>query len=35
MQCVMKAVPAPGLELRTAPDPTPGYGEVVLAVKAS
>ena len=28
MQCVMKAVPAPGLELRTAPDPTPGDGEV-------
>src|SRR5437763_6442748 len=35
MQCVMKAVPGPGLELRTAPDPTPGDGEVVLAVKAA
>jgi len=35
MQCVMKAVPAPGLELRTAPDPAPGHGEVVLAVKAT
>ena len=35
MQCVMKAVPGPGLELRTAPDPTPGDGEVVLAVKAT
>ncbi len=35
MQCVMKAVADPGLELRAAPDPTPGDGEVILAVKAS
>ena len=35
MKAVMKAVAAPGLELRTAPDPTPGEDEVVLAVKAT
>ncbi len=35
MKAVMKAVPAPGLELRSAPDPTPGDDEVVLAVKAT
>ena len=35
MKAVMKAVPGPGLELRTAPDPTPGDDEVVLAVKAT
>jgi len=35
MKAVMKAVPGPGLELRTASDPTPGDDEVVLAVKAT
>jgi threonine 3-dehydrogenase len=35
MKAVLKAVPAPGLELRTVSDPTPAYGEVVLQVKAT
>jgi threonine 3-dehydrogenase len=35
MKAVMKAVPAPGLELRTVPDPAPENGEVVLQVRAT
>ena len=35
MKAVMKAAPAPGLELRTVADPTPGDGEVVLRVRAT
>ena len=35
MKAVMKAAPAPGLELRRAPDPTPAHGEVVLRVLAT
>jgi threonine 3-dehydrogenase len=35
MKAVMKAVPAPGLELRTVSDPTPGEGEVVLQVRTT
>jgi threonine 3-dehydrogenase len=35
MKAVMKAAPAPGLELRTVPDPLPGDGEVVLQVRAT
>jgi threonine 3-dehydrogenase len=35
MQAVMKAKPAPGLELRTVPDPTPVDGEVILQVQAT
>src|SRR3984957_18088708 len=35
MKAVMKATPAPGLELRIVPDPTPGEGEVVLQVRAT
>src|SRR5216684_2277205 len=35
MKAVLKAAPVPGLELRTVPDPTPEYGEVVLQVKAT
>ena len=32
MKAVLKAAPAPGLELRTVPDPTPGDDDVVLQV---
>jgi threonine 3-dehydrogenase len=35
MKAVLKASPAPGLELRTVPDPTPGYGEIILKVHAT
>jgi threonine 3-dehydrogenase len=35
MKAVLKASPGPGLELRTVPDPTPEYGEVVLQVRAT
>ncbi len=35
MKAVMKAAPAPGLELRRVPDPTPAHGEVVLRVLAT
>ena len=35
MKAVMKATPAPGLELRRVPDPTPAEGEVVLRVLAT
>ena len=35
MKAVMKAEPAPGLVLRTVPDPTPAPGEVVLRVLAT
>jgi threonine 3-dehydrogenase len=35
MKAVLKASPTAGLELRTVPDPTPAYGEVVLQVRAS
>ena len=35
MRAVVKAAPAPGLELRTVPDPTPGEGEVILQVRAT
>jgi threonine 3-dehydrogenase len=35
MQAVLKAVPAPGLELRTVPDPAPADGEVVLQVRST
>jgi threonine 3-dehydrogenase len=35
MKAVMKAVAAPGLELRTVPDPVPADGEVVLQVRAT
>jgi threonine 3-dehydrogenase len=35
MKAVMKATPAPGLELRQVPDPAPGDGEVILKVQAT
>lgn len=35
MKAVMKASPAPGLEMRTVPDPVPNEGEVILQVKAT
>jgi threonine 3-dehydrogenase len=35
MKAVLKAVPAPGLELRTVADPVPEAGEVLLAVRAT
>jgi threonine 3-dehydrogenase len=35
MKAVMKAQPAPGLELRQVPDPTPGADEIVLKVRAT
>ncbi len=35
MKAVLKAIPAPGLELQTVPDPTPGYGELILRVLAT
>ncbi|HEV3256778.1 MAG TPA: L-threonine 3-dehydrogenase [Gemmataceae bacterium] len=35
MKAVMKAAPAPGLELRTVPDPAPAADEVVLEVQAT
>lgn len=35
MKAVMKVQPAPGLELRTVPDPTPADDEVILQVRAT
>jgi threonine 3-dehydrogenase len=35
MKAVLKAVPSPGLELRSVPDPVPGEGEVVLQVRST
>ncbi len=35
MKAVLKAVAAPGLELRTVPDPVPGENEVVLQVRST
>lgn len=35
MKAVMKTEPAPGLELRTVPDPVPDEGEVILRVQAT
>lgn len=35
MKAVMKAAPAPGLEMRTVPEPVPAEGEVILQVKAT
>jgi threonine 3-dehydrogenase len=35
MKAVMKAVAAPGLELRTVPDPVPEDGEVILQVRST
>lgn len=35
MKAVVKARPAPGLELQELPDPAPGEGEVILRVRAT
>jgi threonine 3-dehydrogenase len=35
MKAVMKASPAPGLEMHEVPDPTPAEGEVILQVRAT
>src|SRR5947207_380742 len=35
MKAVLKAAPAPGLEMRSVPDPTPAEGDVVLQVRST
>lgn len=35
MKAVVKAAPAPGLQLQTVPDPTPGEGEIILRVRST
>src|SRR5947209_16871768 len=35
MKAVLKAAPAPGLEMRSVPDPTPAEGEVLLQVRST
>jgi threonine 3-dehydrogenase len=35
MKAVMKAVPAPGLELKTVPDPVPAEDEIILRVRST
>jgi threonine 3-dehydrogenase len=35
MKAVLKNRPAPGLEMRTVPDPVPGAGDVILKVRAT